>query len=490
MRKRSVLAGATSAAALLAIAPSAYAGGIVTTPITGLSSPTAIASADFDGNGYADLAIAQDGAVVLELSQRDGSFARSQLPAGEAPAAIATGDLDHDRKPDVATISGAGRAIDLNLQDGHGGWDHVVLSGVGSDPSGIAIGDLDGDGWNDLAVSDAGSDDLLLFVRDPLTGSYDRTTLTNVDGALGVTIGDATGDGRADVVTANGDDADTVSLFSRQADGSYTRKALTLPGKRRARAVAIRAESGIVVALQRNTSNSVGVFRTSANGSFRPTESSMGTGVRSYDGVASFDLLGFSVLAASGGGSSVAVFNGAGLETFRTPEDTSGIAVGDFDGDGRADVATLQRTSGRVAVVSHLVPIPYPAVCAAKASVTAHAAQCGVPATLYLSIERSSLSFGVFTPGTTKDYRVSTQATVLTTAGDTTLTVSDPGRLSSGANALRSPVKVDVSKSRWTAPVASDPVTIAFTQHIDAAEVLHAGNYASTVTFTLAMNTP
>jgi hypothetical protein len=49
-----------------------------------------------------------------------------------------------------------------------------------------------------------------------------------------------------------------------------------------------------------------------------------------------------------------------------------------------------------------------------------------VPATLSLSLGPAA-SFGVFTPGIAREYTASTAANVISTAGDASLSVSDPG---------------------------------------------------------------
>ena len=72
-----------------------------------------------------------------------------------------------------------------------------------------------------------------------------------------------------------------------------------------------------------------------------------------------------------------------------------------------------------------------------------------VPATLSLTLGTSA-SFGAFTPGVAKDYTASTTANVISTAGDATLTSSDPGHLMNGTFALPSPLEVAFSKSTWT----------------------------------------
>jgi hypothetical protein len=112
-----------------------------------------------------------------------------------------------------------------------------------------------------------------------------------------------------------------------------------------------------------------------------------------------------------------------------------------------------------------------------------------VPATLSLTLGANA-SFGAFTPGLDKDYTASTAATVTSTAADATLTVSDPGHLTNGTFTLPSPLEVTFSKSSWTNPVANDPVTIAFKQHIGANDALRTGSYSKTLTFTLSTTNP
>jgi hypothetical protein len=79
---------------------------------------------------------------------------------------------------------------------------------------------------------------------------------------------------------------------------------------------------------------------------------------------------------------------------------------------------------------------------------------------------------------------------VISTAGDATLTASDPWHLTNGAYALAAPLAVELSRSVWAAPVSNDRVTVTFNQHIGAGDALRTGTYARTVTLTLATTTP
>ena len=70
-------------------------------------------------------------------------------------------------------------------------------------------------------------------------------------------------------------------------------------------------------------------------------------------------------------------------------------------------------------------------------------AGASVPATLALSLGTTA-TFGAFTPGVAKTYTAATSANVISTAGDATLSISDPsstatGRLVNGTFSLVQP---------------------------------------------------
>src|SRR5690349_6731138 len=114
-----------------------------------------------------------------------------------------------------------------------------------------------------------------------------------------------------------------------------------------------------------------------------------------------------------------------------------------------------------------------------------------VPATLSLALGAPA-SFGPFTPGVAKEYVAGSTATVVSTAGDATLSVSDPstnapGRLVNGAFALAQPVQAQANTGAfapigassapttlltYAAPVSNDVVTLGFKQAIGANEPL------------------
>ena len=132
-----------------------------------------------------------------------------------------------------------------------------------------------------------------------------------------------------------------------------------------------------------------------------------------------------------------------------------------------------------------------------------------VPATLALTLGTSA-SFGAFTPGVARDYTASTNANVISSAGDATLSVADAssnhtGHLVNGTFALPQKVQArartaafaDVGSSAspttlltYSAPVANDAVALEFKQSIGANDALRTGAYSKTLTFTLSTTTP
>ena len=112
-----------------------------------------------------------------------------------------------------------------------------------------------------------------------------------------------------------------------------------------------------------------------------------------------------------------------------------------------------------------------------------------VPATLALTLGAPA-SFGPFTPGVAHTYTAQTTADVVSTAGDATLSVSDPGHLANGAFTLPQPLQVDIAPSSWSQPVSHATSTITFTQPIGATDPLRTGTYSRTLTFTLSTTAP
>ena len=117
-----------------------------------------------------------------------------------------------------------------------------------------------------------------------------------------------------------------------------------------------------------------------------------------------------------------------------------------------------------------------------------------VPATLALTLGAPAM-FPPFTPGVANTYTASTTANVISTAGDATLTVTDPspthtGHLVNGAFFLPQPLQGLGVVKTWTGPTSNESVPITFRQAIGANDALRTGTYGKTLTFTLSTTNP
>jgi sugar phosphate isomerase/epimerase len=136
-----------------------------------------------------------------------------------------------------------------------------------------------------------------------------------------------------------------------------------------------------------------------------------------------------------------------------------------------------------------------------------------VPSMLSLTLGTGGGSFGTFVPGVARNYDAAVASTVTSTAGDAALSVVDasttaPGKLVNDTFSLPSaltvravnaaqtnPAYVAVSGTpttllSYTGPTTADAVTLGFRQAIGATDVLRAGPYTKTLTFTLSTTTP
>jgi hypothetical protein len=199
-----------------------------------------VSTADFNGDGWVDIYVANDGQEnQLWLNQHDGTFRNVALLAGvalpatgkaEASMGVDAGDFDNDGDEDLFVTEQTGEGANLFVNDGTGTFeDRSERSGLGAATLpftgfGTAWLDFDNDGWLDLltvngavqiiqALAQAG-DRFPLHQRKQLfrnlhDGRFEDVTaragavfrLSEV--GRGAAFGDIDNDGDTDVVVAN-----------------------------------------------------------------------------------------------------------------------------------------------------------------------------------------------------------------------------------------------------------------------------------------------
>jgi len=197
-----------------------------------------VATADYNGDGWIDIYVANDGeANLLWINQRDGTFREAALLAGaalteegkaEASMGVDAGDFDNDGDEDLVMTELTGQGSNLYANDGSAMFrDASAASGLGqlSVPYtgwGTTWFDFDNDGWLDIlsvngaivAASGRGAeafpyDQRKLLLRNRRDGRFED--VTSQAGAVfklsesgrGAAFGDIDNDGDVDVLVGN-----------------------------------------------------------------------------------------------------------------------------------------------------------------------------------------------------------------------------------------------------------------------------------------------
>ncbi len=136
-----------------------------------------IISADFNGDGKADLAGAGDGYhVSVFLGTGTGSFGtvtHFTVGVGNAPTTIISADFNGDCKPDLATANSSSNDASVLLGTGTGSFSVAVNFTVSVFPYSVTSADFNGDGKADLATANSYSDNISVLLNCDVIGCVD-----------------------------------------------------------------------------------------------------------------------------------------------------------------------------------------------------------------------------------------------------------------------------------------------------------------------------
>jgi hypothetical protein len=352
-----------------ALAGSGFAG--VNGPFPVGTMPVAIAMADVNGDGLADLIVGNQGSdnISVLLGNRGGGFSPAPgspfadgVPGnyGYFPAAVAVGDFNGDGKPDLAIANRDNLIVWLLFGDGTGAFTlapYPYYAGHGS--VAMVAADFNGDGHTDLAIANYADGTISVLPGNGAGGFGIEKRFMFGLGIPAIAAGDFNGDGYADLAVADvtdgkvwvllGSSTGVLNYQSSFAAANATSIAVAdfnVDGKAD---LAFTNSSGVTVMLGDGT----GTFNP-APGSPSPTgsqPSSMAVGDFNGDGVPDLAVANqkdgtVSVLLGNGSGG----FSPMSGSPFSVGAGSSPAAIvaGDFNGDGRADLAVAGSAANNV----------------------------------------------------------------------------------------------------------------------------------------------
>jgi len=232
-----------------------------------------LATADLNGDGHQDVAIASPigGVLTVVLCNGNGTCQSSPVnyTAGSLPWGVAAGDFNGDGKIDLAVTLNGENAIAVFLNAGNGTFTGPVKFATGGGPTWVSVADFNGDGKLDLAVVNSGASTVSI-----LLGNGDGTFRAKTDfaaGNYGMAVADLNGDGKLDLAVTSST-ANTVSILTGNGDGTFT-LSQTLPAGHNTRhivAVDIDGDGLMDLAATNASDNTVSVWLNNPSASQTP----------------------------------------------------------------------------------------------------------------------------------------------------------------------------------------------------------------------------
>ncbi len=235
-------------------------------------------AADLDKDGDIDI-IASDiytKRIYILLNDGTGAFAVSDSFASGGNTAtnsfeLGAADLDGDGDYDLV-VPVWPNTISVFFNDGHGKFSAPVSYTAGNHPYKVSSADLDHDGDSDIVVTNNGGGSVSVFLN-----KGDGTFGPRVDYSVGiypqgVSLADYNGDGNLDMAVANASpNTPKVSVFIGKGDGTFGPR-VDYPGCR-PHSIASADYDGdgdIDMAVANNECNSVSIFLNNGDGTFAP----------------------------------------------------------------------------------------------------------------------------------------------------------------------------------------------------------------------------
>jgi hypothetical protein len=194
------------------------------------SPPITLAVADFNNDGFLDVAVGTTGGVSIYVNRGDGTFLSPYNVSGEVVGSITAADFNGDHNQDLVLASGTSEFVFVLLGNGDGTFQPALASRAGGCALALTSGDFNHDGKLDLAISNTahcqGQDQVSI-----LLGHGDGSFAAPIEANAGprvygdIVVADFNHDGNLDVAIENNQPqgywyVGNVEVFLGNGDGT------------------------------------------------------------------------------------------------------------------------------------------------------------------------------------------------------------------------------------------------------------------------------
>jgi large repetitive protein len=324
------------------------------------TNPRSVISADVNGDGNADLVVANDGSntVSVLLGTGTGTFDPKVDYTGVSyPQSVTSADVNGDGKADLVVANSNSNSVSVLLGAGTGTFGTRTVYATGDHPISVISADINGDGKADLVTANY-FDDTVSVLLGTGTGTFGtKIDYAMTSGATSVTSADVNGDGKADLVVANNFN-DTVSVLLGTGTGTFDPKVDYAAGRSPTSVTSADVNGDGKADLIVANRDAVSVLLGTGTGTFG-AKTDYATGSSPYS-VTSADVNGdgkADLVVANNYSNKVSVLLGTGTGTFgartdyATGSDAFSVTIADVNGDGKADLVAANSGSNTVSVL-------------------------------------------------------------------------------------------------------------------------------------------
>jgi uncharacterized protein (TIGR03437 family) len=327
--------------------------------------PTNVAIADLNGDGNPDLIVTNissangtgPGPVNIFIGTGDGTFkAPSSIPAGDSPQSVSVADFNGDGKADLAIANVDAGTVSILLGNGDGTFRAPAAFPVDSEAVSMVAMDANGDGKVDIVTSSSvtGTISVLLGNGDgTMKPAKNSPALT---GFSYLASCDMNGDGKPDLAVAYRD-RHSVALMMNNGDGTFQAPAEYAIGTSPSHIAVAPVGSGFALFSMNKLAARKLVF-LGRHGHFSGRKVYPMAPPNSAQAIASADLNGDGLpdLVVGGPNLLVSLAGPIGpkapvpysLTTQNQPNPSAtSLTIGDLNGDGKADVVVADNATGQ-----------------------------------------------------------------------------------------------------------------------------------------------